>query len=280
MLTRLEPIRDRVLDLAEPLADAALLDIGSGDGLIGLGALNRVGPHGSVTFCDISVSLLEQARQAAQGVDKLDRARFVCARAEDLVGVRDGSVNVATSRSVLIYIAEKQRVFHELSRVLAPDGRISLFEPINRLMFPEPDERFWGYDVSAVTDLAGKVKDAFNELEHADAVTLMDFDERDLFAMAQRAGFDSIHLELHRDLIPGRSLTEARNLDTLLDSSPNPLAPTVREAVEQALSPDQQARFLSCLNQALEQHDSQLRWAGAFLAAKKTTSPQPPRPRA
>jgi ubiquinone/menaquinone biosynthesis C-methylase UbiE len=271
-LKRLESIRDRVLDFAEPLTGAAVLDIGSGDGLIGLAALDRVGPQGSVTFCDISAPLLEHAREAVRALDKLDQARFVLARAEDLAGIPDASVDVASTRSVLIYVADKQHAFDELYRVLVPDGRISLFEPINRLMFPEPEDRFWGYHVAAVADLAGKVKDAFAHLEHADAATMMDFDERDLFAMARRAGFASIHLELHTNLITGRPGIEAPSLETLLESSPHPLAPTLRETVEQALDTVEQARFLSCLGTALKRNDSQLLWVAAFLVAHKTTS--------
>ncbi len=268
-LARLESIRDRVLDFAGPLEDAALLDIGCGDGLIGLAALDRVGPRGSVTFCDISAPLLAYAREAVAELGKLDRADFVLASAEDLSRIPDGSVDVATTRSVLTYVADRQLAFDEMYRVLAPGGRISLFEPINRLMFPEPDDRFWGYDVTGVAEEAGKVKDAFARLEHADAATMMDFDERDLFAIAQRAGFAPIHLELHRNLVPGRPGVEPPSLETLLKSAPNPLAPTLREAVELALDASEQSRFLSCLGAALAGNDSELMWAAAFLVAHK-----------
>jgi arsenite methyltransferase len=37
-----------------------------------------------------------------------------------------------TTRSVLIYVADKAGAFREFHRVLRPGGRISLFEPINR----------------------------------------------------------------------------------------------------------------------------------------------------
>ena len=40
-LARLAEIRDRVLDAAEPLAGATVLDVGAGAGLIGLAALER-----------------------------------------------------------------------------------------------------------------------------------------------------------------------------------------------------------------------------------------------
>lgn len=273
-LKRLESIRDRVLDFTEPLADAALLDVGCGEGLIGLAALDRVGPRGSVTFCDISAPLLEHAREAVRARAGLDRARFVLARVEDLAPISDGSFDVASTRSVLLYAADKQRAFDELYRVLTPTGKISLFEPINRLMFPEPEDRFWGYNVADAADLAGSVKDTLASLTHADAATMIDFDERDLFAMARRAGFTSIHLELHCDLVPGRPGIEAPSLETLLESSPHPLAPTLRHAVEQALDTAEQARFLNVLGAALECNDSQPLLAAAFLVAHKLASRQ------
>lgn len=146
---------------AEPLVGATVLDVGSGDGLIGIGALERVGPNGLVIFADISKALLERCRQRVASQGLLDRARFVTTQAETLAGVADGSVDVVTTRSVLIYVAEKAPAFAAFARVLRPWGRLSLFEPINRLMFPEPEDRFWGYDVAAVADLARKVKARF-----------------------------------------------------------------------------------------------------------------------
>ena len=65
ILAQLAPVRDRVLGGAEPLAGATLLDVGTGDGLIGLGALERVGPGGTVIFSDVSPALLEHAREDA-----------------------------------------------------------------------------------------------------------------------------------------------------------------------------------------------------------------------
>jgi ubiquinone/menaquinone biosynthesis C-methylase UbiE len=65
-LEYLSRVRDRVLDAAGALDGATLLDVGCGDGLIGLRALDLVGPDGTVIFSDISHALLEHCRQAVR----------------------------------------------------------------------------------------------------------------------------------------------------------------------------------------------------------------------
>jgi arsenite methyltransferase len=266
-LEHLGPIRDRVLGHAEALDGATLLDVGTGDGLIGLEALERVGPRGCVIFSDVSAALLEQTRQAVAARGLLDRAQFVSTRAEDLAEIPDASVDVVTTRSVLIYVADKAQAFAALHRVLRRGGRISLFEPINRLMFPEPPDRFWGYEISAVVDLAEKVKATFAELAGPGTAPMMDFDDRDLVHLAEAAGFERIHLECHIDIEPG-SLMRATSLDALLDAAPNPLAPTVRESITAALTDAEQDRFLAHLERAVAEGEATRRSAVAYLAAR------------
>jgi arsenite methyltransferase len=266
VLEHLEGFRDGVLALAEPLGGATLLDVGAGDGLIGLAALERVGPHGRVIFADISEPLLERSRRAAAHDE---RAQFVLARAEDLAPIADGAVDVATTRSVLIYVADKAAAFRALHRVLRPGGRISLFEPINRLMFPESDDRLWGYDVSAITALAARVKASYAALQDPAAETMRDFDDRDLVRFAEAAGFERIHLECHIDIEPAAHM-RAISLETLLDIAPNPLAPTLREALDHAFDDaPERARFLTAFGRAVAEEAPLRRSAVAFLAARK-----------
>ena len=54
----LYPIRDTVLDKARLRPGDTLLDVGTGDGMIAFGALERLGPEGRVIFSDISSDLL------------------------------------------------------------------------------------------------------------------------------------------------------------------------------------------------------------------------------
>ena len=62
----LYPIRDTVLDKARLRSDDTLLDVGTGDGMIAFGALERLGPAGRVIFSDISADLLDHCRAAAR----------------------------------------------------------------------------------------------------------------------------------------------------------------------------------------------------------------------
>lgn len=223
-LEHLAGIRERVLDGAEPLNGATVLDVGAGDGLIGLGALERVGPDGAVIFSDVSPALLARCEDQVRSLGLLDRARFVDAGAEDLAAVPDASIDVVTTRSVLIYVVEKSRAFAAFRRVLRAGARLSAFEPINRLMSPEPDERFWGYEIGAVADLSARVKARFAGAA-GDRAAMMGFDDRDLVDLAVAAGFERVHVECVIDVEPG-SVMSPVSFDALLDSAPNPNAPT------------------------------------------------------
>lgn len=270
-LDRLRPIRDEVLDQAGALDGATIADVGCGDGLIGLAALERVGPDGTVIFADISPALLERAEQAADECGLADRARFVATRAEDLEGIPDASVDVLAMRSVLIYVLDKPSAFAAMHRVLRPEGRISLFEPINRLTYPEPDDRLWGYPVGAMRELADRVKQGYERLTDPAARSMLDFDDRDLVRYAVEAGFPEVHLTLRLKVVPGGM--RAASFDSLLDGAPNPLAPTLRESIHDALDDPARQRLLDHLRTMFTTTQPTNHWAGAYLTATRRAAP-------
>jgi ubiquinone/menaquinone biosynthesis C-methylase UbiE len=125
-LALLGPVRDQVLAGAAIGLGDVLVDVGCGDGMIGLSALERVGQTGRVVFVDVSASLLEACRAEVARRWLEHRAAFVEASAEDLAPLPDAGADAVTTRSVLIYIADKARAFAAFRRVLRPGGRISV----------------------------------------------------------------------------------------------------------------------------------------------------------
>lgn len=268
-LARLADVRDRVLDAAELEPGQTLLDVGTGDGLIAFGALERVTPGGRVVFNDISPDLLEHCRALVDELGVSEGCEFVLASADDLEPVEDEAVDAVTTRSVLIYLDRegKRRAFEEFQRVLRAGGRLSIFEPINSFGFPEPEGWFLGYDLRPIAELVKKVLDACSPAEEA---TLIDFDERDLVAWAEAAGFDPIRLRCEVDVEPGSWL--AGSWETVLRTSGNPLMPTVAEALDEALTPDERAVFEAHLRPLVEANAGRRRAAVAYLSAAKPSA--------
>jgi len=264
-LAFLGPIRDRVLANAAIAPGETLLDVGCGDGLIAFGALPAVGPAGQVIFSDVSQDLLDHAHGLAEETGVADRCRFVPASADDLAPIADASVDVVTTRSVLIYVAAKQSAFDAFFRVLRLGGRISLFEPINRFGYAEPPDRFWGYDAAPILDEAAKVRAVFHRRQPLDADPMMDFDERNLLAFAERAGFTERHLELRIDVEPH----PPRRWEPFAETAFNPLIPTLVEAMAEALTPAEADRFASHLRPLVETGRGTMPFAVAYLWATK-----------
>src|ERR671919_2208876 len=230
--------RERILDNAEPIAGATVLDVGCGEGLIAFGALER--SAGEVVFSDISQDLLDFCRQTAAEMGFLDRCRFVNASADDLGVIEDRSIDVVTTRSVLIFVADKQSAFREFARVLGPGGRISLFEPINRFSRASED-RWAGFDLSPIPEIARKIRAVYDRIQPPDSDPMLDFDERDLIAFAEQAGFYPVNLQLEAEISP----IEPRNWSGFLNHAGNPRIPTIAEAIAQALTPEESDRLVA-----------------------------------
>ncbi len=190
-------VRDQVLDNARLAAGEVLLDVGCGDGLIGFGALDR--GAGQVVFSDISRDLLETCETAASDLDLTSRCSFAVASADDLIAIETSSIDVVTTRSVLIYVKDKERAFEEFHRVLRPHGRVSLFEPINRYGTPVPPSWLSGYELTGLEPLVARVRSVFERTQPLDTDPMLDFDERDLVRLAEQAGFTKIRLQLTID---------------------------------------------------------------------------------
>ena len=260
----LTPIRDNVLAHAALKEGETLLDVGCGDGLIAFRALQQA-PSGTVIFSDISADLLNHARALAEQMDTLSRCQFIQASADDLSVLPDDSVDVVTTRSVLIYVNDKGSAFREFHRVLRKSGRLSIFEPINRFRYPHPPHIFWGFDVTPVMDLANKVKAVYEAIQPVDADPMLNFDERDLLELAERAGFRALHLRLDVAVVQ----SDAVEWDVFVNVAGNPRIPTLDEAMNQVLSRTEREAFVRQLRPSVETRQGTQSTAVAYLWATK-----------
>ncbi len=268
------PLRDRVLDGAALTGSETLLDVGCGDGLIAFGALERL-PKGRVIFTDISTDLLGHCKTLTAQMGVADRCAFIQASADSLAPIVDESVDAVTLRSVIIYVKDKRACFESFHRVLKPGGLLSLFEPINSIGGVEPAHMLWGFDVSPIQPIAAKVRAVFDAIQPPGSDPMLDFDERDLLALAQAAGFQRIQLDYHAEVrthpLSKDPADDEPSWRRFLNVVGNPRIPSMAEAVEQALMPDEADAFLTYMRSIYSTQVVRSYSANCYLTAAKAS---------
>ena len=91
-------------------------------GIDSLIAAGMVGPEGAVIGIDMTPSMLEKARA---GAGSLEHVEFLLGFGEELP-VPDAWADVVISNGVVNLMPDKNEAFTEISRVLAPGGRIQI----------------------------------------------------------------------------------------------------------------------------------------------------------
>jgi arsenite methyltransferase len=211
----------------------------------------RVLEHGRVGPGD---TVLDECRKRTGG-----RARFVQAAADDLRPIDDESIDVVTTRSVLIYVKHKARAFREFHRVLRSGGRMSLYEPIN--VFASD----WTYDFGPHEELKAKINSVYDAIQPPREDPMLDFDERDLIRLAEESGFHPVELDYRAEIRP----IEPRPWETFLRMAGNPRIPTLEEAMAQVLTPEETERLAAHLRPLVEKGRGTWRMAHAYLWATK-----------
>lgn len=264
-LQELTMLRNLILGFAKLTGDETLLDVGCGDGLIAFGALERL-PRGRVIFADISRPLLDRCEEIARDSGVTERCEFIEASAEALDAVADESVDVVTTRSVLIYVEDKASAFREFYRVLRPGGRISLAEPINRFGY---NRGGFFETLPAIADLAARLRAEFERMQPLDSHPMMNFDERDLFDLAETTGFRVIDVSAYLRSKPAEPL----RWETLLATAGNPTIPTFGEVIRSILSGEEIARLEQHARPFIESGGQPQRMATATVVAWKDKAP-------
>jgi SAM-dependent methyltransferase len=101
-------------------AGERVVDVGSGAGMDSLLAATIVGPEGRVVGVEMTPEMLARAQQVARTIG-VSNVEFRPGVAEELP-IEDGWADVVISNGVLNLVADKQRAFREIWRVLRPGG--------------------------------------------------------------------------------------------------------------------------------------------------------------
>ncbi len=263
LTTYLYPLRDELLNRALIQPGETVLDVGTGTGLIGFGALDRVGPSGRVVFSDVSADVLGHCRAAVAAEGLLDQSDFLLASADDLTDRGNATVDVVTARSVLAYVPDRAAALREFHRVLRPGGRAVLVEPITRLQA----DSYLGYDLRPVATLAAKLTSWYASLVPEPGHPLLGFDDRELLDLAESAGFGQIHLELRVDV---RASRPPCPWDRFLRMAPNPLLPPLARVLDEALDRHEASQLTDYLRPLVESGTGRRHQSLAGLAAVRS----------
>jgi hypothetical protein len=97
---------------------------------------------------------------------------------------------------------------------------------------------------------------------------MLDFDERDLLAHAEAAGFGELHMTLEVT-VGSRPWTAGCSWEEFRQVAGNPCVPPIGEVLDDALTPPERERFEAHLRPLVERGDGEGRLALAFLWAVK-----------
>lgn len=271
--TLVEGYAERVLDGARLGPEMTLADIGTGEGLVALRAIERIGPSLRVYLTDISAAMLHHAEACAVRRGVRQQCTFFLGPADNLKEIDDASVDVVTTRAVLAYVQDKGAALREFQRILKPGGRISLAEPIFQ------DEAYAALALKSIVD--GQLPegaDRFLPLLHrwkaaqfpdsAEKIAqspIANYSERDLVRLVQNTGFAEIHMEFHVDVVP----SEATSWEVFLGIAPHPLAPPLGVILAERFTPEERQFFEQILRPGVEAGQPVATNRIAYLTARK-----------
>jgi ubiquinone/menaquinone biosynthesis C-methylase UbiE len=245
---------DRVLNGACVFQNMTLVDIGSGDGVVGFRAIERMGKDIRVIFTNLSTPLLRHTERLATQRDVVQQCTFLQCSAENFAAIPDSSVDAVVARAAVAYVADKMAAFREFHRVLKPGGRLSIAEPIMQ------DEAIAARELKKAVEsrqssdgilpLLHRWKAAqFPDTEEACAKNpVVNFSERDLLSWARSAGFGEIHLQLAIDVTAPLN----RSWDVFVKSSPHPGAPSLQRILSERFSEEERRLFESFVRPPVE----------------------------
>lgn len=252
-LDHLKKLASKIIEKAKIYENSIVLDIGTGDGLIGLVALSKLGPNGKLIFSDISEAALTIPKSIFKKNEiQSPSVEFLIASIDNLSAIPDNSIDRVVMRAVLLYVENKQGAFNEIFRILRKGGIAVLMEPINQRTSELRNNLFRGYrlDRDPLLKIKSLLEKVDKELKVQNPQSLLHYTEHDLVNFILNAGFEDVELEYS---LIRTSKAFFNSSKTFFDVAPNPHAITLRDAMRKVLNSAEYKTVETVLEEVIKQ---------------------------
>lgn len=214
-------VRDAVLENAEIKPNDTVVDIGTGTGLLGFGALEQLGEKGKVIFSDKFEDCLIECKKLIDTLQITPKYEFLQSGCEN-IKLEKESIDKALMRSVLVHILDKQAAINEIYRILKPNGIFSAFEPIIK-----SNTRYYELiNPNNINDYEN-FKKAEMELMSNAMDPLTNFDETSLAKNLEEAGFNDATIDVQT--AASTYIVQPNTVESWFDAPPSPGTPSMKQ---------------------------------------------------
>ena len=112
-----------------------ILDLGCGRGEESIAAARQTGPEGMVIGFDLSQAMIKQAKSRAME-EKTGNIFFLQGDIEALP-FKNNLFDGVISNCVINHARDKKNVYHEIQRILKPEGRFVISDPVSKYPLPQ-----------------------------------------------------------------------------------------------------------------------------------------------
>lgn len=260
-----------IIKRAELFESATVLDIGTGDGLLGLTAIDYLGNTGKIIFNDISEAALDIPKSILNENKNIKpKIEYALTNAENLNIIQSESIDRILIRAVIMYIKNKQSVFNEFHRILKKHGIAVINETINERQNHYKEKYFYGFDIESeplneIIDIIEKVKKEIKKQKvQSGQGTMTGYDEHSLIDLAINAGFNYIKLEYDLEYFFHKYMS----WDYFFNASPNPNAQSLNEIMKNILSNGEYFLMVSKLKEVFDKNARKINCQASYILKK------------
>lgn len=237
-------VRNIVLQNANIQEDNVVIDIGTGTGLLGLGALHCISPEGKVIFSDKFQDCLDECKQFLSQFETDRKYEFLLSDCLD-IQLPDESVDRAMTRSVLVHIEDKISALKEIYRILKPGGIYSAFEPVIK-----SNTQYWELlNPKKITNF-----EAFKQAEIAcmsdENNPLTNFDEKTIAEYLDNIGFSNGIID--KQIAESKYVVSEGMIDNWWSLPPSPTAKPMKERFLEYFTKDEIDTYLQEMKACLK----------------------------